>query len=194
VYEHIWFEHPHRSIVSLPGMAERTIVLSSLGKTFSLTGWKIGWAVAPAHLTSGIRAAPQFLTFATATPLQHAAVVALQAPEDYFEQLRSDYAARRQALLEALRNAGLEPLVPQGAYFVLCDHTRFGHATDEAFCEHLIRDVGVAAIPCSPFYAEKAGADRLVRFAFCKTLDTIRQAGERLKARLNPLAAAGGSC
>ena len=193
VYEHIWFERPHRSIVSLPGMAERTIVLSSLGKTLSLTGWKIGWAVAPAHLTSGIRAAHQFLTFATATPLQHAAVVALQAPEDYFEQLRADYAARRQALLEALRNAGLEPLVPQGAYFVLCDHTRFGFPSDEAFCEHLIRQVGVAAIPCSPFHADPTGAGDLVRFAFCKDLATIHQAAGRLKAGLQGLAAIRGS-
>ena len=193
VYEHIWFERPHRSIASLPGMAERTIVLSSLGKTFSLTGWKIGWAVAPPHLTAGIRAAHQFLTFATATPLQHAAVVALQAPATYHERLRADYAARRQAMLEALRGAGLDPLTPQGAYFVLCDHTRLGFAGDEAFCEHLIRQVGVAAIPCSPFHADPAGASHLVRFAFCKDLATIHEAGTRLKAGLRGLAAVPGS-
>ena len=193
VYEHIWFERPHRSIVSIPGMADRTIVLSSLGKTFSLTGWKVGWAVAPPHLTAGIRAAHQFLTFATATPLQHGAVAALRAPSTYHEQLRADYAARRQALLEALRGAGLDPIVPEGAYFVLCDHTRFGFPSDEAFCEHLIRQVGVAAIPCSPFHADSEGAGHLVRFAFCKDLQTIHRAAERLKSGLRGLAAIPGS-
>ena len=194
VYEHLWYARPHRSIATLPGMRERTIVLSSLGKSFSLTGWKVGWAIAPPHLSAGIRAAHQFLTFATATPLQRACVEALAAPPSYFESLRAEYDERRQALLASLRASGFDPLVPEGSYFVLAEHGRFGHPGDEAFCEHLIRQVGVAAIPCSPFYADKTAADRLVRFAFCKTLDTIRQAGERLKARLHPLAAARGSC
>jgi aspartate/methionine/tyrosine aminotransferase len=194
VYEHLWYARAHRSIATLPGMRERTIVLSSLGKSFSLTGWKVGWAIAPPHLSAGIRAAHQFLTFATATPLQRACVEALAAPAAYFESLRGEYDARRQAMLQVLREAGLDPMVPEGSYFVLADHTRFGHPSDEAFCEHLIREVGVAAIPCSPFHARKEGSDRLVRFAFCKTLDTIRQAGERLKARLHPLAGTRGSC
>jgi aspartate/methionine/tyrosine aminotransferase len=194
VYEHLWYARPHRSIATLPGMRERTIVLSSLGKSFSLTGWKVGWSIAPPHLSAGIRAAHQFLTFATATPLQRACVEALAAPPAYFESLRSEYDARRQAMLGVLREAGLDPLTPEGSYFVLADHTRFGHATDEAFCEHLIREVGVAAIPCSPFHADKQGCDRLVRFAFCKTLETIREAGARLKAGLHPLAAPRGSC
>jgi aspartate/methionine/tyrosine aminotransferase len=194
VYEHLWYARPHKSIATLPGMRERTIVLSSLGKSFSLTGWKVGWAIAPPHLSAGIRAAHQFLTFATATPLQRACVEALSAPPSYFESLRREYDERRQALLGVLRGAGLDPMVPEGSYFVLAEHARFGHASDETFCEHLIRQVGVAAIPCSAFYANKEGSDRLVRFAFCKTLETIAQAGERLKARLNPLAAAGGSC
>lgn len=194
VYEHLWYARPHTSIATLPGMRERTIVLSSLGKSFSLTGWKVGWAIAPPNLSAGIRAAHQFLTFATATPLQRACVEALSAPANYFEELRREYDERRQALLAVLRDTGFDPLTPEGSYFVLAEHARFGHPSDEAFCEHLIRDVGVAAIPCSPFYANRAGADRLVRFAFCKTRDTIRQAGERLKARLHPLAAAGGSC
>ena len=99
-----------------------------------------------------------------------------------------------ELLLEALRGAGFDPFVPDGSYFVLADHTRFGHASDEAFCEHLIREVGVAAIPCSPFHADGQGGRNLVRFAFCKTPETIRQAGERLKAGLRPLAAKAGSC
>jgi len=188
VYEHIWFDRAHRSIATLPGMRERTIVLGSIGKTFSLTGWKIGWAIAPPQLTAAIRAAHQFLTFCSATPLQHAAITALRAPETYFKQLRSDYALRRAAMLTVLREAGFDPRVPEGSYFVLADHTRFGHSSDEAFCEHLIRQVGVAAIPCSPFYADPSTGQALVRFAFCKTLQTIEQAGERFKGHLRPVA------
>lgn len=194
VYEHLWYDAPHRSIAALPDMRERTIVLSSLGKTFSLTGWKVGWAIAPPPLSAGIRAAHQFLTFCTATPLQHATIAALQAPPEYFGRLRMDYARRRAALLDVLRHAGFDPMVPQGSYFVLANHTRFGHPSDEAFCEHLIRQVGVAAIPCSPFYASGAGETSLVRFAFCKTLDTIAEAGRRLEARLRPLAGNRVSC
>jgi aspartate/methionine/tyrosine aminotransferase len=182
VYEKIWFDRPHTSIATLPGMRERTVVLSSLGKTFSLTGWKIGWAIAPPALTAGIRAAHQFLTFCTATPLQRAVVDALAAPEAYYETLRAEYSARRAALLAALRGAGFDPHVPEGSYFVLADHTRFGFDDDVAFARHLVERVGVAAIPCSAFYADKEGARALTRFAFCKTLETIRQAGERLTA------------
>ena len=194
VYEHLWYGQPPRSIATLPGMRERTIVLSSLGKSFSLTGWKIGWAIAPPHLTAGIRAAHQFLTFCSATPLQHATIAALQAPPSYFDTLRAEYAERRTAMVEVLRQAGFDPMVPEGSYFVLADHTRFGYGSDEAFCEHLIRQVGVAAIPCSPFYADPAGGRALVRFAFCKTLETIAEAGSRMKARLHPLAGSRGSC
>jgi aspartate/methionine/tyrosine aminotransferase len=194
VYEHLWYGQSHRSIATLPGMRERTIVLSSLGKSFSLTGWKIGWAIAPPHLTAGIRAAHQFLTFCSATPLQHATIAALQAPPIYFDTLRAEYAERRTAMVEVLRQAGFDPMVPEGSYFVLADHTRFGHGSDEAFCEHLIRQVGVAAIPCSAFYADPAGGRALVRFAFCKTLETIAEAGSRMKARLHPLAGSRGSC
>ncbi|MCE9618924.1 MAG: aminotransferase class I/II-fold pyridoxal phosphate-dependent enzyme [Planctomycetes bacterium] len=194
VYEHIWFERRHRSIATLPGMRERTIVLSSLGKTFSLTGWKIGWAIAPPRFTQAIRSAHQFLTFCSATPLQRAAVDALAAPESYFTQLRSDYAKRRESLLGILRASGFDPFVPEGSYFVLARHEPFGFPTDEAFCEHLIKSVGVAAIPCSPFYAAAAGETggddptRLIRFAFCKNIDTIEEAGRRLKQGLRPVA------
>jgi aspartate/methionine/tyrosine aminotransferase len=187
VYEDLWYARPHRSIATLPGMRERTVVLSSLGKSFSLTGWKIGWAIAPPELTAGIRAAHQFLTFCSATPLQRAAVEALAAPESYYLELRADYDARRQAMLGALRGAGFEPFVPEGSYFALAEHRRFGHATDVDFATHLVRDVGVACIPCSAFYApgpdgtKDAEATSLVRFAFCKTPETIAAAAERLK-------------
>jgi len=183
VYEKIVFEGVHRSIATLPGMRERTIVLSSLGKTFSFTGWKIGWSIAPPHLTAGVRAAHQFLTFAAATPLQRAAALALACDESYLAELHRDYAERRTVMLEELRSAGFEPFAPQGSYFVVADHRPFGFDDDESFCAHLVSKVGVAAIPCSAFY--EAPAERgLVRFAFCKTPATMREAGERLRRGL----------
>lgn len=188
VYEQLWYDRPHRSISTLPGMRERTIVLNSLGKTFSLTGWKVGWTIAPAHLTRGIRAAHQFLTFCSATPLQKAAAEALQAPSAYYEELRTDYRKRREGLLAALRGAGLNPFVPEGSYFVLAEHRGFGSEDDVHFARMLIERVGVACIPCCSFYAagpdgaRDAEAHSLVRFAFCKTPETIARAGQRLQA------------
>jgi aspartate/methionine/tyrosine aminotransferase len=194
VYEHIYFERKHKSISTLPGMRERTIVISSLGKTFSLTGWKVGWAIAPPQFTQAIRSAHQFLTFSTATPLQRAAVDALNAPENYFMQLRSDYAVRRDAMLAMLRDAGFNPFIPEGSYFVLAKHEPFymepgALAPDEAFCEHMVKTVGVAAIPCNAFYAPASTqgleeSTSMIRFAFCKDLETIQEAGRRMKATL----------
>jgi N-succinyldiaminopimelate aminotransferase len=187
VYEEIWFGEPPVSISTLPGMRERTVVMSSLGKTFSLTGWKIGWTIAPANLTAGIRAAHQFLTFCSATPLQRAAVDALQAPRSYYEGLRADYLMRRDAMLGVLRDAGFDPYVPDGSYFVVSEHAKFGFASDFAFALHLVEKVGVACIPCSAFYAPQADgskdaeASSLVRFAFCKSDETIRDAAVRLR-------------
>jgi aspartate/methionine/tyrosine aminotransferase len=181
VYEKLWYDRAHRSISTLPGMRERTVVLNSLGKTFSLTGWKIGWAIAPPALTQGIRAAHQFLTFCSATPLQRAVVDALAAPESYFEELRQQYRERRDAMVAALRGAGFEPFVPEGSYFVLADHRKFGFGSDVEFTRDLVERARVAAIPCSAFYANKQGATHLVRFAFCKTLATIHEAARRLR-------------
>lgn len=181
VYEHMVFNGEHISLAQLPGMWERTVTLSSLGKTFSLTGWKIGWAVAPPDLTAGVRAAHQFLTFATATPLQHAAATALAAPRDYFENLAASYRAKRDLLAEGLDGAGLGVFLPQGTYFMMADHSGFGFEDDVAFVNHLIGTVGVAAIPPSAFYHDKSDAKDLVRFAFCKDEETLRAAIERLK-------------
>ena len=189
VYEEIWYGEPHRSIATLPGMRERTVVMSSLGKTFSLTGWKIGWTIAPPAITAGIRAAHQFLTFCSATPLQRAAVEALSAPRSYYEELRSDYRARRDLLLGELRSAGFAPYEPEGSYFVVTPHAAFGHASDVAFATHLVERAGVACIPCSAFFMpgpdglKDEEAHSLVRFAFCKTPETLRAAGERLRVR-----------
>jgi len=185
VYEKIVFEGRHRSIATLPGMRERTIVLSSLGKTFSLTGWKIGWSIAPPRLTAAVRAAHQFLTFAAPTPLQRAAAQALLCDERYFGELHREYAERRRIILEELRSAGFEPYEPEGSYFVVADHRRFGFDDDESFCDHLARNVGVAAIPCSAFYDDPPERG-LVRFAFCKTPESMREAGERMRGKLRP--------
>ncbi len=185
VYERLVFERLNFSIASFPGMRERTITLSSLGKTFSLTGWKIGWAIAPPPLTAGVRAAHQFLTFATATPLQHGAIAALRAPGAYYSEFVDNYRRKRDMLVDGLRGVGFTVYPPDGTYFVLVDHTPFGFETDVAFCRHLIEHVGVAAIPCSAFFHDPSDGRRLVRFAFCKTEESMREALRRMQDKLN---------
>ncbi|HKZ18855.1 MAG TPA: aminotransferase class I/II-fold pyridoxal phosphate-dependent enzyme [Acidimicrobiia bacterium] len=187
VYEHLVYEGEHVSLGSMEGMWERTITLSSLGKTFSLTGWKVGWAVAPTELTNAIRSAHQFLTFATATPLQHAASVALGAPASYFQELRESYRSKRDLLAAGLDRLGFEIFMPAGTYFLMADHSRFGDRDDVAFVHRLIDEVGVAAIPPSAFYHDPQVAKRLVRFAFCKDEATLVEALERL-SNLKPVA------
>ncbi len=182
VYEHLVFEGEHIRLATLDGMQERTLTLSSLGKTFSLTGWKIGWAIGPPHITAGVRAAHQFLTFATATPLQHAAAAALEAPDSYFVELRDQYKRRRDLLIDGLARVGFNVFPPGGTYFVLADHTPFGFSDDVSFCKHLIEDIGVAAIPPSFFYSDPAAGKALVRFAFCKTEEMLREAVGRMAA------------
>jgi aspartate/methionine/tyrosine aminotransferase len=181
VYEHLVFEGEHVRLAAIDGMWPRTVTLSSLGKTFSLTGWKVGWAIAPPELTQGVRAAHQFLTFATATPLQHGAVAALRAPAEYYAQYVDDYRRRRDLLVEGLDRIGFGVYPPQGTYFVLADHTPFGLPDDMAFCRHMIETAGVAAIPPSAFYHDPADGRTLVRFAFCKTESVLRDAIDRLQ-------------
>lgn len=174
----------HISLASLDGMYERTVTMNSLGKTFSLTGWKIGWAIAPPSLTWGLRQAHAFLTFATATPFQSAAVAALNAPDSFYAELAADYAAKRDILVAGLADVGFRVFEPSGSFFVMADHTPFGFGTDVEFCKHLIEEVGVAAIPPSVFYADPRDGKDLVRFAFCKDEGTLRSAVERMKAKL----------
>lgn len=185
VYERLVYDGEHISIATLPGMAERTITLSSLGKTFSLTGWKIGWAIAPPELTRAVRAAHQFLTFAVNTPMQHAAVAALASPPSYFQQLLADYRRKRDLLADALSGLGFTLRKPEGSYFIYADHTpissRLGLGDDVAFCRHLTAVVGVAAIPPTAFYFNTDHGRPLVRFAFCKKDETLHAAIERLK-------------
>ncbi|HVQ89797.1 MAG TPA: aminotransferase class I/II-fold pyridoxal phosphate-dependent enzyme [Mycobacteriales bacterium] len=180
-YEHVLFDgRTHRPAVSEPLLADRTITVSSVSKTFSATGWRIGWAVAPAGLTEALRRVHQFVTFTAASPLQRAVAVMLagSGPE-FYAQLTAEYTERRDTLLEYLaKRDDLELTTPEGAYFVM---TRC--AGDELeFCRELIDRSGVAAIPASAFFADPATGRGLVRFAFCKRLETLRLAGERLAA------------
>jgi N-succinyldiaminopimelate aminotransferase len=186
VYEHlIYTDEPHVSIATLPGMRERTITLSSLGKSFSLTGWKVGWALAPAKLSACVRAAHQFNTFSGATPMQHAAATVLKECADHPRMLRELFVRNRDALCAALRDAGLTPLRSDSTYFVMADHTkvsaRLGIAGDRAFCEYLTKRVGVAAIPPSVFYGQPELGKPLARFAYCKKAETIDEACRRLR-------------
>jgi N-succinyldiaminopimelate aminotransferase len=181
VYEHLVYDGKHVPMASLPGMRERTITISSFGKTFSLTGWKIGWAAAPPELTAAVRAAHQFVTFATATPLQHGAAAALSAGREYYDRLLADYRARRDYLARELGRLGFGVRPPAGTYFLCADFRAFGFEDDVAFCRYLVEKVGVAAIPPSAFYDHKEHARGYVRFAFCKREETLREAVARLE-------------
>lgn len=181
VYEHIVFEGEHVPLASLPGMRERTVTISSTGKTFSLTGWKIGFTCAPAPLAAAVRAVHQFITFCIATPFQHAMAAALTTGDDYFTALTADYRARRDRLCAGLVEAGFEVLRPEGTYFALADIRPLGYTDDVEFCRLLPEAVGVAAIPASAFCAAGSPTRHLVRFAFCKRDATIDEGLARLR-------------
>jgi aspartate/methionine/tyrosine aminotransferase len=183
VYDRITFDgHVHTPLATLPGMWERTLTLNSTGKTFSMTGWKIGFAIGPADLNAALRATHQFITFATATPFQEAMAVALEtaAERGYYARLAREYADRRDRLRAALADAGLPPLVCEGSYFLVSDFTAFGFTEDVAFCRYLVSEIGVAAIPPSAFYLDPASAPPLVRFCFAKRDETLDAAAVRL--------------
>ncbi|MCH2144970.1 MAG: aminotransferase class I/II-fold pyridoxal phosphate-dependent enzyme [Phycisphaerales bacterium] len=182
VYERMVFTAPHRSISTLPGMRDRTIVISSMGKTYSCTGWKVGWACAPPDLTAAIRAAHQFLVFSIPQPLQEAAARALNHhAEAWDETLTDSYQARRSFLLDGLREVGMQPIEPEGTYFILTDYTPLGDENDIAFCDRLLETVKVAAVPCSIFTRDGLGTRDYVRFAFCKPLTVLEEALKRLR-------------
>jgi aspartate/methionine/tyrosine aminotransferase len=182
VYEEMVFGRTHVRLAGLPGMWDRTLTLSSLGKTFSLTGWKVGWGIGPPELTAGIRAAHQFMTFTTPTPVQHGAIAALGAPDSFFDDLRSSYARKRDLLAGGLNRAGFEVYPPQGTYFMMAGHGGFGIPDDRAFCRHLAETARVVAIPPSVFYHRPEDGASLVRFAFCKDEETLERALDRMKA------------
>ncbi|HUS13485.1 MAG TPA: methionine aminotransferase [Chloroflexia bacterium] len=184
VYEHIVFPPAqHLSLAALPGMRERTVLISSTSKTFSLTGWKVGYAFAPADLSEALRRVHQFVVFCSATPLQEAMADALlQAPDhDYYATFLAEYTVRRDFLYEVLDRAGLRPRMPQGAYFIMCDVGHLGFADDVAFARHLTTEIGVAAIPPSAFYTSPP-PQQLARFCFAKSPATLQAAADRLAA------------
>lgn len=184
VYEHLTFDgREHLTIASLPGMFERTLRLSSAGKTYSFTGWKIGWAMGPGPLVRAARAAAQFTSYSTSSVLQHGIAHALTVHgTEYLEGLRAEYTTRRDLLLEILRDAGFDPIVPYGTYFVLTAFSALSDADDVTFARELTARHKVAAIPPSFFYSAEPGEGRrLLRFAFCKKLATLELAGERLR-------------
>ena len=190
VYGHLVYDGAeHRSLAALPGMAERTLTVSSGAKTFGLTGWKVGWAMGPRALRDAVLQAHQYVTFAVPTPLQHAVAAALRLPDTYFVELQADYARRRGKLLEALNAAGLVPWVPEGAYFACVDVAGRGFPDDDGFCRDLTTRVGVAAIPLSAFYVDRSRTPCVARFAFCKADATLDEAAQRLRtADLGPRA------
>ncbi|MCA9700566.1 MAG: aminotransferase class I/II-fold pyridoxal phosphate-dependent enzyme, partial [Myxococcales bacterium] len=182
VYEHLVYDGEHIPLASLPGMRERTIVISSAGKTFSFTGWKVGHTCAPAAITRALRSAHQFISFCNSTPFQYALVSGYRAPDDYFAGFLADYRARRDKLCAGLADVGFEVLIPAGTYFVQTDIRALGYDDDFEFCRMLPERVGVAAIPTSAFYADREVGKHLVRWAFCKTDPVLDEGLRRLAA------------
>jgi N-succinyldiaminopimelate aminotransferase len=182
VYEHLVFDGVHRPLATYPGMRERTITISSGGKTFSFTGWKVGWACAPPDLLSAVRTAKQFLTYVNGAPFQHAMVTGLELGDDYFTALRADLRAKRDRLCQGLAEAGFEVFRPAGTYFVTADIRPLGGDDGIAFCRDLPGRCGVVAVPNAVFYDNRDEGRHLVRFAFCKRLEVLDEAATRLKA------------
>jgi N-succinyldiaminopimelate aminotransferase len=182
VYEHMAYDVAHRPLATFPGMADRTLTISSAGKTFSFTGWKVGWATGPAHLTRALMTAKQFITYVSGAPFQPAVAVGLRLPDAYFEELRSGLRARRDRLVAGLRDVGFEAYVPQGTYFVTADVRPLGYDDGVEFCRDLPRRAGVVAIPTQVFYDDVEAGRPLVRFAFCKRDEVLDEAISRLRS------------
>jgi aminotransferase len=181
IYEHILYDGAvHVPIATLPGMAERTITINGMSKTYAVTGWRVGWAIAPARLTNAIRKVHDFLTVGAAAPLQEAGAVALRLPDSYYRELSKGYDRRRKRMLEILDKAGFGTYPPSGAYYVMTDISRLAWDDDVAFSRHMVEDVRVAVVPGSSFYSDPRDGRRQVRFAFCKKDETLDEAERRL--------------
>jgi aminotransferase len=186
IYEHILYDGTeHISMASLEGMRERTVTINGMSKTYSVTGWRVGWAVAPEKITNAIRKVHDFLTVGAPAPLQEAGATALSLPPEYYTRLAEGYRKRRDHLVPALTAAGFRCFQPRGAYYVMTDISAFGFADDIAFTRHLVKEIGVAAVPGSSFYRDPRDGARQVRFAFCKKPETLDEASLRL-AKLRP--------
>ncbi|KAA3596073.1 MAG: aminotransferase class I/II-fold pyridoxal phosphate-dependent enzyme [Calditrichaeota bacterium] len=181
VYEHLIFdEAKHIPLATIEGMRDRTVTISSTGKTFSYTGWKIGFSLACEELTRRLRACHQFVTFATSTPFQVAMSDALKVGDEFYEEFQETYLEKRNLLFEILQNTGFKPIQPQGTYFILADYSNFSDEDDFTFAQRLTRQAKVASIPVSVFYTNKDSSQNLLRFCFCKGNETLEEAGEKL--------------
>lgn len=184
IYEHILYDgREHVSMATLPGMAERTITISGMSKTYSVTGWRVAWAIASPEITGAIRKVHDFLTVGAPHPLQEAGAVALRLPREFYAQLAIDYAARRDIIWNALQEVGLEGFYPEGAYYIMCDIRPFARPgeDDTAVAMRLVKDAGVATVPGSSFYNPASLGHHYIRFAFCKKHETLHDAARRLK-------------
>ncbi|MGI8826040.1 MAG: pyridoxal phosphate-dependent aminotransferase [Chloroflexota bacterium] len=181
IYEHILYDGAlHVSPATLPNMRERTVIVNGLSKTYSVTGWRVGYVIAPAQLTDAIRKVHDFLTVGAAAPLQAAGAAAVCWPEAYYQKLRDDYQQRRDYLIDVLRKTGLEPIVPLGAYYTMVDIRPFGFRDDVHFAQWLVAERGVAVVPGSSFYKARGAGSNFVRFAFPKRMETLERAAPRL--------------
>jgi len=191
IYEHIVYDDmEHISMASIPGMRDRTIVISGMSKTYSVTGWRVGWALAPPEATQAIRKVHDFLTVGAAAPLQQAGAMALQSPQAYYQNLAATYAKKRERLLKILETAGFTVYRPRGAYYIMTDISRFRFPADDprftsptkdvAFAKYLVGEIGVACVPGSSFYNDPQDGGSQVRFTFCKKEETLLSAEERL--------------
>ena len=186
IYEHILYPRDgadieHICMANIEGMRERTVVVNSLSKTYSVTGWRVGYCIAPPDITAAIRKVHDFLTVGAANPLQLAGAYALSLPPSYYDELQRDYQKKRDFIVPVLQNAGFKCDLPDGAYYVMCDISEFSFANDIEFTKHLIREVGVAVVPGSSFYHDSVMGSQLVRFCFCKKDETLEAAAERLQ-------------
>jgi aminotransferase len=182
IYEHMTYDgHAHIPIITIPGMEDRTVTINAMSKTYSVTGWRVGWTVASPQLTDGIRKVHDFLTVGAAAPLQEAGVVAMNLPDTYYKQLEADYLERRDLMLGILDGAGFRTYKPYGAYYIMTDISDLGFDGDDVeIAKRLTADIGVASVPGSSFYSRPELGRTKLRFSFCKKLETLRAAGERL--------------
>src|SRR5213593_283218 len=182
IYEHIIYDGvKHISPIMLDGMRERTVVVNGMSKTYSVTGWRVGYIIAPPTITGAIRKMHDFLTVGAPAPLQEAGATALRLPDSYYAELATHYQRRRDRLVKVLSDAGLQPWLPKGAYYIMCDIGRWGYPNDVEFSRFLVRDIGVATVPGSSFYKDPAAGKDIIRFTFCKREETLRAAEERLQ-------------
>ncbi len=182
IYEHIIFDgERHIPPMALPGGRERSVLVNSLSKTYSVTGWRVGWVLAAPEFTSSIRKVHDFVTVGAAAPLQQAGVTALHFPDAYYAELASTYQSKRDLLLSILEKVGFKCFVPKGAYYIMADISNFDFTDDTAFCMHLVNEIGVGAVPGSSFFSNAADGTHLIRFCFAKKVETLQAAANRLE-------------